>query len=116
MMSNKKGSHDQDKRLNLCGIHLRRIRLEQNMTLADIQATLEIDYGIVLDRTNLGHIENGERTVTDIELAVLARMLGVSIEHLLWGKTDPDPVEVGEALKKVKVRYATRRPSQSENT
>lgn len=104
------------QRLNLCGIHLKRIRLERHLTLADIQATLELDYGIALDRTNLGRLENGERTVTDIELAVLAHLLGVPIEQLLWGEISASIDQIGEALKKVKVRYATRRPSQNENT
>jgi len=115
-MPNDTKASDKEKRLNLCGIQLRRIRLEQNMTLADLQAGLEIEYGIALDRTNLGRIENGERTVTDVELAVLAHLLGVSVERLLWGDTVPDATEIVEALKKVKVRYAERRPSQGQNT
>jgi transcriptional regulator with XRE-family HTH domain len=104
------------RRLNLCGPHLKRLRLARNLTLVDIQATLELDYGIVLDRTNLGRIENGERTVTDLELVVLAHLLGVSLERLLWGDTPPDTNRIGKALQNVEVRYATRRSSQSENT
>src|SRR6266568_5536355 len=111
-MSKKTKHRNQEKRLNLCGIHLRNIRSERNMKLADIQAALETDYGIVLDRTNLGRIENGERAVTDIELAILAHLLEVPIERLLWGETPPDASKVGEVLKQVKVRYATRRPRQ----
>jgi len=86
-MLDKEENHPSKKRLNLCGPHLRRLRLEQHLTLTSIQATLELDYGIALDRTNLGRIENGERTVTDIELGVLAHLLGVSLEELLWGTT-----------------------------
>ncbi len=115
-MLDKKGDRKSRKRLNICGPHLKRIRLEQRLTLVDIQATLELDYGIALDRTNLGRIENGERTVTDIELAVLAHLLGVSLEHLLWGgEMSPDTSQIGGALKKVELRYARRRASQSEN-
>lgn len=102
------------RRLNLCGPHLRHFRLQQHLTLADIQATLELDYGIALDRTNLGRIENGERTVTDAELAALAHLLGVSLEQLLWGGT-PDPSQIVDMLKNVEVRYATRRSNQREN-
>ena len=107
---------DQEKRLNLCGIHIKNIRLDQQLTLADIQATLELEYNMFLDRTNLGRIENGERTVTEIELAILANLLGVSIERLLWGEISPNSHEMVDVLKKVKVRHATRRPRQSENT
>lgn len=103
------------RRLNLCGPHLRRFRLAQHLTLVDIQATLELDYGIALDRTNLGRIENGERTVTDTELAILAHLLGVSLEQLLWGETPPDASQIGDALKNVQVRYAKRRSNQNEN-
>ena len=85
------------------------------MTLVDIQATLELDYGIALDRTNLGRIENGERTVTDAELAALAHLLGVSLEQLLWGGTPPDGSQIADVLKNVEVRYATRRANQREN-
>ena len=113
-MSEQEADRAPKKRLNLCGPHLRRLRLERHLTLVDIQAALELEYGIALDRTNLGRIENGERTVTDIELAVLAHLLGVSIDQLLWGETPPDADQIGEALKNVEVRYATRRSHQRE--
>ncbi len=114
-MSEKAEGRTHKKRLNLCGPHLRRLRLEQHLTLVDIQATLELDYGIVLDRTNLGRIENGERTVTDVELAVLAHLLEVSLEELLWGTKPSDTGQISDALKHVKVRYATRRSNHNDN-
>src|SRR5215469_7892683 len=112
--SDKEGGRPK-RRLNLCGPHLRRFRLERHLTLVDIQATLELDYGITLDRTNLGRIENGERTVTDAELAVLAHLLGVSLEQLLWGKASPDMNQLTGTLENVQLRYAKRRTTQSEN-
>jgi transcriptional regulator with XRE-family HTH domain len=102
------------KRLNLCGPHLKQIRLQQHLTLVDIQVSLELEYGIALDRTNLGRIENGERSVTDVEVAALARLLGVSLDKLYWGdKSDTDQQD--EAIKNVKLRYATRRTSMDKN-
>jgi transcriptional regulator with XRE-family HTH domain len=115
-MPDKEEGHDLRKRLNLCGIHLRRLRLEKHLTLVDIQATLELDYGMSLDRTNLGRIENGERTVTDIELAVFAHLLGVPVEHLLWGGTPPNAGLLGESLKTVELRYAARRPKKRKES
>jgi transcriptional regulator with XRE-family HTH domain len=112
----KKTRQGQHKPFNLCVIHLRKIRKSLNMNLEDIQAALDLDYGISIDRSNLGRIENGERTVSDIELVVLAHLLGVSVEKLLWGETPPKPDELGEILKKVQVRYATGRSRQSENS
>jgi hypothetical protein len=113
--SDKEGGRPPKRRLNLCGPHLKRLRLARNLTLVDIQATLELDYGIALDRTNLGRIENGERTVTDTELVVFAHLLGVSLEQLLWGETPPDANQIGDVLKNVELRYATRRSNQREN-
>jgi hypothetical protein len=84
--------------------------------LVDLQATLELDYGLSLDRTNLGRIENGERTVTDVELAVFAHLLGVPVEHLLWGEASPDSGLLGDALKTIELRYATRRPGKSKRS
>lgn len=115
-MPYKEEGYDPRKRLNLCGIHLRRLRLEKHLTLVEVQATLELDYGMSLDRTNLGRIENGERTVTDVELAVFAHLLGVPVERLLWGDTSPDAGLPGEALKNVELRYATRRLRKSKGT
>ncbi len=115
-MTYKDDDHIPKRRLNLCGSHLKHLRLQQHLTLVDIQATLDVDYGIALDRTNLGRIENGERTVTDVELAALAHLLGVSLEHLMWGDTPPTESEVSEVVKRVEIRYATRRSNQSQNT
>lgn len=115
-MLKKKRQQSRHEPLNLCGVHLRQIRKSLNWNLEDVQAALDLDYGILIDRSNLGRIENGERTVSDIELIVLAHLLGVSIEKLLWGETPPRPDELGEILKKVRVRYATGRFRQSKNS
>ncbi len=114
-MPEREGDRHRKKRLNVCGPHLRRIRQERHLTLMDIQATLELDYGITLDRTNLGRIENGERTVTDVELAVLAHLLDVSLERLMWGETPPDAGMLNGMLEQVQLRYARRRSNQNEN-
>ncbi len=114
-MSDPEEAHDLRKRLNLCGIHFRRLRLERHLTLVDIQATLELDYGMNLDRTNLGRIENGERTVTDVELAVFAHLLGVPVERLLWGEIAPQAHLPGDFLKHVELRYAARQPKKHKD-
>lgn len=104
------------KRLNLCGIYLKKFRETQNLTLTDIQAVLEIDYGIHLDRTNLGRIESGSRTVSDIELVVLANLLHVSIEQLLWGAEDKE-IDVKDFInKEVQVSNVKRRGSSTKDT
>ena len=108
------GEQRDDKRtsrLNLCGIHLKRLRREQNLTLANIQAALEHDYGILLDRTSLGRIERGTRAVTDIELGAFIDILGVSEAEFLWGIVLPTSDERKQSLKKTKRRYNRRRSS-----
>jgi hypothetical protein len=115
-MTEQAEEHTPKMRLNLCGPHLKRLRLEQHLTLVDIQASLELDYGIMLDRTNLGRIENGERTVTDIEVMVLSHLLGVSSERLLWGDEPQTDEILGETLSNVKLRYAVRRTDSNDST
>jgi transcriptional regulator with XRE-family HTH domain len=97
-------------RLNLCGIHLKRLRRERGLTLANMQAALEHDYGIILDRTSLGRIEQGTRAVTDIELGAFMDVLDVSEATLLWGMISPTSDERKQSLKKTKNRYS-RPPS-----
>jgi len=113
-MADHDESAELHKRLNLCGVHLRRFRLEKHLTLTDLQAALELDYGIHLDRTNLGRIENGERTVSDVELVVFSHLLNISVEHLLWGDSLPDANVVRESLKNIEMRYATRYPTKKQ--
>jgi transcriptional regulator with XRE-family HTH domain len=113
-MANNEQSAELHKRFNLCGVHLRRYRLEKHLTLADLQATLELDYGIHLDRTNLGRIENSERTVSDVELVIFAHLLNISVERLLWGDSLPDANFPGESLKHVEMRYAARYPKKKQ--
>ena len=101
------------KRLNICGAHLRQIREEKGLSLIDIQAALDIDYGISRDRTNLGRIERGTRAVSDIELLVFAHLLDVSVGQLLGLGDMP---EIGDLLQKVQVRYASRRHGANKNS
>lgn len=71
-----------NKLLNRCGAEVRRLRRAKNMGIVDLQAELRL-YGWIIDRTGLGRLENGKRRVTDIELAILATVLNVSLRALL---------------------------------
>ena len=113
-MADHEESVELHKRLNLCGAHLRRFRLEKHLTLADLQAALELDYGIHLDRTNLGRIENGKRTVSDVELIIFAHLLNISVECLLWGDSLPDTNGVRGSLKDIEMRYTARYPKKKQ--
>lgn len=55
---------------------LRTTRLSQDVLAAKMQV-----YGVGLGREAISRIETGDRFVTDYELAIFARVLGVS---LVW--------------------------------
>lgn len=71
------------RKKNICGGQIRAIRQKQGKTLVDFAAELEIDFGIKMDRSVLGKIENGARQLTDIELLAIAAVLQVELEALL---------------------------------
>lgn len=66
---------------NLVGSRVRQLRIEQGMSqqaLADKLETL----AVYVCRGSVSRIEDGQRTVTDIELYGLATVLGVPIGRL----------------------------------
>lgn len=72
--------------MNLIGDNLRKLRKQRKMSqqaLADKLETL----AIYICRGSISRIEDKQRTVTDIELYGLAKVLGVSISDLF-------PVEI----------------------
>lgn len=69
---------------NLIGIRLREIRLRScpEVSLEDLAGRLAAR-GVVIDRSAIGRIENGNRYVLDYELKALAGALRVRISDLL---------------------------------
>lgn len=67
---------------NLCGSRIRLARLNKRITQSDLAARVQIE-GITLERDSVSRIEIGTRFVTDYELKVFAKVLGVNIEWLL---------------------------------
>ncbi len=76
-------------RKNLCGDRVREARARLNITQADLAARLQIA-GVTMERDSVSRIEIGTRFVCDYELAVLAKVLGVSMEWL--AELDDDSV------------------------
>lgn len=66
---------------NLCGNRVKEARARLNITQTDLAARLQVA-GITMERDSVSRIEIGTRFVTDYELAVLAKILGVSMEWL----------------------------------
>ncbi len=73
--------YDYKGRKNLYGNRVKEARARLNITQTDLAARLQVA-GITMERDSVSRIEIGTRFVTDYELAVLAKILGVSMEWL----------------------------------
>ena len=79
MFKNKNGDSN-----NLSGRNISRIRKGMKPTLSQraLADKLQLN-GIDVDKNAIQRIECGKRFVTDIELVVIAKVLGVSVMELL---------------------------------
>ena len=68
--------------MNLIGDNLRKIRTAKKMSQQAVSDQLEL-MAIYVCRGSISRIEDKQRTVTDIELYGLAKVLGVAITDLL---------------------------------
>lgn len=77
-------NHGPDGRYNLCGVRVAALRKARKPKLSQrgLAELLQIN-GLDMDKNAIQRIESGQRFVTDIELKVLAQVLGVSVENLL---------------------------------
>ena len=66
-------------RKNLIGEKVKMLRKEKNLSQQQLSDRLET-LAIYICRGSISRIEDGGRTVTDIELYGLAQVLGVSID------------------------------------
>ena len=73
--------YDYKGRKNLCGNRVQEARARKNITQADLAARLQVA-GVTMERDSVSRIEIGTRFVTDYELAVLAKVLGLSLIHI----------------------------------
>ena len=72
------------KRKNLAGIKIKVARLAEKppATQQDISARLEIQ-GTILSASAIGKIENGSRSITDLQIYAFSKALKVSPEWLI---------------------------------
>jgi transcriptional regulator with XRE-family HTH domain len=73
-------------RPNIIGRRLRRVRRERGLSQEDLAAALSVDFGIEMDRSAVGKIEQGRRAVADYEVAALAAVLDVSVGEFFEGE------------------------------
>ena len=71
---------------NICGQKVKEIReqLREKTSQRKLADMLQME-GLDLDKNAVQRIESGKRFVTDIELKVIAKVLGVSYQELLDG-------------------------------
>ena len=74
----------EDGRLNHCGeaIATLRKRLSPKVSQRAFADMLQLA-GLALDKNAIQRIESGQRFVTDIELKVIAQVLGITVDELL---------------------------------
>lgn len=69
------------EKTNIVGSKIKKLRKKQKMSQRVLSNKLEL-MGVYVCRGSISRIEDGIRTVTDIELYAISRALGVSIIDL----------------------------------
>ena len=67
--------------MNLIGDNVKIYRKERNMSQQALSNKLELE-GVYVCRGSVSRIEDRSRTVTDIELYAIAKVLGVTVNDL----------------------------------
>lgn len=67
--------------MNMVGSNIRKLRIERNLSQQALSDKLEL-MAIYICRGSISRIEDKQRTVTDIELYGIAKVLGVSVLDL----------------------------------
>ena len=79
--------HSNVQKKNIIGSHVRRARKAAKITQRDLVAQLQL-LGIKIDQAGLSKLENGNRPITDIEIAAIARILKVPVSQLFEESSD----------------------------
>ena len=74
--------YDYHGKKNICGDRLREARVVRRLRQEDLAAKIQIE-GVIMERDSISRIEIGTRFVSDFELMIFAKVLGVSVNWLL---------------------------------
>lgn len=66
---------------NISGARIHQARTAMGLSQAALAARMQVN-GVTIEREAVSKIETGDRFVTDYELAVFARVLGVGMDWL----------------------------------
>ena len=74
---------------NVTGRQVRQLRVSRRprITQADLAHALQLK-GLKIDRAGVAKIESGYRQVSDVELTLIAEVLGVAPGDLFWSPDD----------------------------
>lgn len=75
-------TYDYKGKKNICGDRIHEARTRQRMTQQELAARMQIE-GVTLERDSISRVEIGTRFVTDYEVVIIAKVLGVSVIWLL---------------------------------
>ena len=71
---------DNDK-VNIIGPQIKKLRKQEGLSQRQLSEKLELE-AVYTCRGSISRIESGLRAVTDIEIAAISKVLGVSVESL----------------------------------
>ncbi len=74
--------YDYNGRKNICGERVHLARKRKHMSQNELAAKMQIN-GIAIERDSVSRIEIGTRFVADYEIAILAKILDVTVDWLL---------------------------------
>ena len=74
--------YDDNGKKNICGERVRQARVIQRLRQEDLAAKIQTQ-GVNMERDSISRIEIGTRFVSDFELKIFAKVLGVSVDWLL---------------------------------
>lgn len=72
-----------DKRKNICGIRIRELRKQQNMTQKQLSIKAQLAGYDFITETAVIKLELGTRFIPDYEVAIFAELLNTTSEYLL---------------------------------
>ena len=72
---------DNETAVNVTGSNIRKLRKKAGLSQRQLSERMELE-AVYTCRGSISRIENGQRAVTDIELAAIAKVLGVTVNEL----------------------------------
>ena len=72
-----------ENRKNVCGIHIRELRLAKHLTQEQLAIKAQLEGCYSITATAIAKSELGTRFVPDFEIPVYAKILDTTVEYLL---------------------------------